>query len=46
MISKKEIITEIDRIVGLNNEVTDDTHMDLVDEISDYIEELVKKLTI
>ena len=42
MISKKEIITKIDMIVGLNNDVTDDTHMDLVDEISDYIEDLVR----
>ena len=41
MKSKKDIITDIDLIVGCNREITDDTHMDLVDEISDYIENLI-----
>lgn len=43
MITKKQIITDIDKIVGLNSEVTDETHMDLVDEISDYIEQIIKE---
>ena len=42
MKTHKEIITDIDTIVGLNNEVTDNTHMDLVDDISDYIWEKIK----
>ena len=43
MKDKKEITSDIDKIIGLNNEVTDNTHMDLVDEIVDYIEsELVE----
>ena len=37
MKTEKEIISDIDLIIGRNPEVTDDTHMDLVDEISDYI---------
>ena len=37
MKTKKDITADIDLIIGKNNEVTDDTHMDLVDEISDYI---------
>ena len=39
MDAKKVIISDIDFIIGKNSEVTDDTHMDLVDEISDYVEE-------
>ena len=36
----KEITADIDLIIGRNGEVTDDTHMDLVDDIVDYIESL------
>lgn len=46
MIDKKQIITEFDKIIGNNQEVTDDTHMDLVDECADYTETLVNKLLI
>ena len=46
MIDKKQIITEFDRIIGNNQEVTDETHMDLVDECADYAETLVNKLFI
>lgn len=46
MIDKKQIITDFDRIIGNNKEVTDDTHMDLVDECADYAETLVNKLFI
>lgn len=46
MIDKKQIITDFDKIIGNNQEVTDDTHMDLVDECADYTETLVNKLFI
>lgn len=46
MIDKKQIITEFDRIICNNQEVTDETHMDLVDECADYTETLVNKLFI
>jgi len=44
MIDKKQIITDFDKIIGNNQEVTDETHMDLVDECADYTETLVNKL--
>lgn len=46
MIDKKQIKTDFDKIIGNNKEVTDDTHMDLVDECADYTETLVNKLFI
>lgn len=46
MIDKKQIITDFDKIIGNNQEVTDDTHMDLVDECANYTETLVNKLFI
>ena len=42
--SKADIISNIDKIIGDNSEVTDDTHMDLVDEISDYVDKVNKEL--
>ena len=44
MIDKKQMIADIDLIVGRNSEITDDTHLDLVNEISDYVEKLQKEL--
>jgi hypothetical protein len=43
MKTQNEITADIDRIIGLNNEVTDDTHMDLIDEITEYILDLNKE---
>ena len=36
--TKKDLIADIDYIIGCNREITKDTHMDLVDEVADYIE--------
>ena len=35
---KMDLIADIDKIIGCNTDVTDDTHADLVDEILRYIE--------
>lgn len=36
--NKYDVIKYIDLIIGENTEVTDETHMDLVDEIANFIE--------
>ena len=43
MKTQKDIISDIDLIVGRNNEITDETHMDLVDEIVDYIQDFASQ---
>ena len=40
MKSKEDILTDLDLIIGRNDEVTDDTHSELVNEVYDYIEKL------
>ena len=36
--TRKQIIQSIDAIIAKNKEITSDTHMDLVDELADFIE--------
>ncbi len=42
LLRKRDIISDIDLIIGRNNEITDDTHMDLVDEVADYVEKKIE----